>query len=250
MPAEIVMDDKRAIERAMGPMQMIQIAFQKAVESGGPEALAVADRILEQMAKQRDYEDRDRFNASLLRIQTELKPVVKRGWNDSTKSSFALVQDVDAAIAGLMRQEGMSLTFEPELNPQPNMVTIIGILSQGAYSRRYPLPMPCDGQGAKGGGVMSRTHATGSAATYAKRYLKNLIFDLSFKEKDDDGNAAGVGIEELSQEQFAPLKDAIEGATKISEVTSAYISALKAAKNDREKAAFEAAANKRKGELR
>ena len=63
----------------MQPMQMIQVAFQKALESGGADALAVADRILEQMTKQRDYESRERFNASLLRIQQTIKPILKRG---------------------------------------------------------------------------------------------------------------------------------------------------------------------------
>ena len=211
-------------------MAMIQEAFQKALESGGPEALAVADRILEQMAKQRDYEDRDRFNASLLHIQKQLKRIPKRGWNDSTKTHYALVEDVDAEIQGRMQEESMSLSFEPEAHPQPNMVTIVGILSQGAYSKRYPLPMPCDGQGAKGGGVMTRTHATGSAITYAKRYLKNMIFDLGFKEKDDDGNKAGGkqgGM--LDERKQIEMRDNILNAANRGELQRLYLLALSAA---------------------
>lgn len=219
----------RAIE-PMAPMEMIQIAFQKALESGGPDALAVADRILEQMQKQRDYEDRDRFNASLLRIQKQLKRIPKRGWNKSTDSTFALPEDVDAEIQGRMQAEGMSLSFEPEANPQPNMVTIIGILSQGAYSRRYPLPMPCDGQGAKGGGVMTRTHATGSAITYAKRYLKNMIFDLGFKEKDDDGNkAAGRKAGRLSEPENLQHLGYISQAGNMEDLAKVYRAAQTAA---------------------
>lgn len=240
----------------LAPMQMIQIAFQKALESGGADALAVADRILEQMAKQRDYEDRDRFNASLLRIQKQLKRIPKRGWNDSTKSHYALPEDVDAEIQGRMQQEGMSLSFEPEPNPQPNMVTIVGILSQGAYSRRYPLPMPCDGQGAKGGGVMTRTHATGSAITYAKRYLKNMIFDLGFKEKDDDGNAAAGAtrkIATLSESAQLDYLDSIRSASSKAELQKNYLAALKAAENIGDAAsikAFITAKDKRYGELK
>ena len=73
----------------MQPMQMIQVAFQKALESGGPEALAVADRILEQMAKQRDYEDRQAFTAALRRIQDRIEPIIKDCENKQTHSRYA-----------------------------------------------------------------------------------------------------------------------------------------------------------------
>ena len=250
-------DLELAQPKPMAAMEMIQVAFQKALDSGGPEALAVADRILEQMAKQRDYEDRDRFNSSLLRIQKSLKPVVKKGWNDSTKSFFAKTEDVDRAIQALMQQEGMSLSFEPEENSQPNMVTIVGVLSQGAYSCRYPLPIPCDGQGAKGGGVMTKVHATGSAITYGKRYLKNMIFDLQFKQKDDDGNgAAGISPEEagdgLETGEAADLLSLIEGSGDQTELQTNYFKARDAATKAKDMRAIEAfanAKNKRLGQL-
>jgi ERF superfamily protein len=217
--------------RPMDPMTMIQAAFQKALDEGGATALEVADRILQQMAKQRDYEDRDRFNASLLRIQKQLKPIAKTGWNDSTKSHFAEAASVDDAIEKLMQQEGMSLTFEPESHSQPMMVRIVGVLSQGAYSRRYPLDVPTDGQGPKGGGVMTRVHATGSAITYGKRYLKNMIFNLRFKEKDDDGNQAGgkQKLAELAEKDFVSLRDNISNASNKAELQKFYLAALSAA---------------------
>jgi hypothetical protein len=225
----------RPAQTAIAPMslpQMLQLSLQSALDSG--QGLEVVDRILAQVATQRDYEDRDRFNASLLRIQKQLKRIAKRGWNDSTKSWFAKSEDVDAEIQGLMQQEGMSLSFEPELNDQPNMVTIVGILSQGAYFRRYPLPMPCDGQGAKGGGVMTRTHATGSAITYAKRYLKNMIFDLGFKEKDDDGNGASghkAPVGQLDEKEVIRHTENITNAGDMKELERLYLAARKAAKD-------------------
>ena len=222
----------------MQPMEMIQVAFQKALDSGGPEALAVADRILEQMAKQRDYEDRGRFNASLLRIQKQLKRIPKRGWNAQTSSHYALAEDVDSEIQSLMQGEDMSLSFEPEPHDQPNMVTIVGILSQGAYSRRYPLPLPCDGQGPKGGGVMTRTHATGSAITYGKRYLKNMIFDLGFKEKDDDGNRAGsTATDSLPENTVIEYEDAMKDATNLDDLKRIFGECYRKAKDLNDSAA-------------
>jgi hypothetical protein len=226
MPAELAVQDKVQMQ----PMQMIQVAFQKALESGGADALAVADRILEQMAKQRDYEDREAFNAALRRVQDKLKPIAKDSVNPETHSRYASADSIDSQIESLLQQERMSLSFEPEAHPQPDMVRIVGILSLGAYSKRYPLDMPADGKGAKGGGVMSRTHATGSAITYGKRYLKNMIFNLRFKEKDDDGNQAGGGKPgAMDEKKFIEMRDDIENAPNKEELKRLYFLAIGAA---------------------
>lgn len=224
--------DNTAIERsapaAMQPMEMIQTAFQKALESGGADALAVADRILEQMAKQRDYEARDRFNSSLLRIQQELKPILKRGTGEKPGQKYALIEDIDAELNPLLSREGMSLSFEPAVSEKPNVIVVSAVLAQGAYERRYPLEMPADGAGPKGGSVMTRTHATGSAMTYAKRYLKNFIFDIQFKQKDDDGNRAGGGKApgSLDERRHIELRDNIANAASKTELQRIYLAAL------------------------
>lgn len=222
--------ETRAPEQ-MAPMQMIQVAFQKALESGGADALAVADRILEQMAKQRDYEDREAFNAALRRIQDELKPIAKRGDNPQTHSKYAKAEDIDSMIDGLMQREGMTLSFVPRSSDKDNEFVVVGILSLGAYSKEYPLPIPCDGKGPKGDGVMSRVHAVGSGVTYAKRYIKNMIFNLRFKEKDDDGNGASgkQKIPELSERDFLSYRDNIANANTKAELQKFYMAALTAA---------------------
>ena len=236
----------------LAPMQMIQVAFQKALDAGGVEALAVADRILEQMAKQRDYEDREAFTAALRRIQDELKPIAKRGENKQTHSKYAEAEDIDNAIDGLLAKEGMTLSFEPRSSDKENEIIIVGILSLGAYSREYALPIPVDGKGPKGDGVMSRVHAVGSGVTYGKRYIKNMIFNLRFKEKDDDGNQAGSNAQTMDPVALREWLDKIGLAQNGRELTASYIAALNiAAKVGDTQAAsqIEQAANRRKKEL-
>jgi hypothetical protein len=48
--------------------------------------------------------------------------------------------------------------------------------------------MPSDGKGAKGGDVMTKTHATGAAESYGMRYLLKMIFNIAIGEEDNDGN--------------------------------------------------------------
>lgn len=219
------------------PMEMIQLAFNKAIEQGS--ALEVIDRILEQQKWMIRHNEEEAFNAALKRIQKQLKRIPKRGFNSQTNSNYALVQDVDAAIQHLLDEEGMTLTFVPERSPDPMMVIIVGTLSLGAYKREYPLPMPTDGQGPKGGGVMTRTHATGSAITYAKRYLKDMIFDLRFDDPkhpalDDDGNAAGRTAPEdvLDESVVREFLDNIEASATPDELKRNYQAAQKAGSKD------------------
>jgi hypothetical protein len=211
-------------------MQMIQVAFQKAMDDGGAAALAVAKEILEQMEKQRDFEARDKFNSSLLRIQQTLKPIVKRGTGEKPGAKYALIEDIDAALNPLLAEERMNLTFEPAISDKQSTIVVTAILAQGAYERRYPLEMPADGAGPKGGQVMTRTHATGSAMTYAKRYLKNFIFDLQFKQKDDDGNrAGGKQPGTLDEREHLTHLDNIRNANDADELRKMYMAAQNAA---------------------
>src|SRR5262249_39252909 len=69
--------------------------------------------------------------------------------------------------------------------------------------------MPADGKGPKGGDVMSRTHATGSALSYARRYLLLMIFNISVGGDDDDGNRAGGQPDprDSAQTSFPPITE-------------------------------------------
>jgi hypothetical protein len=254
MSEQLALTEVPRTTRALEPMEMIQVAFNRAVADGGAAALAVAREILAQMEKQRDYEDRERFNAALRRIQDKVKPIAKRGFNNETKSWYALSDDVDNEIDALIRQEGMTLSFRPDVSPHPDSVLIIGVLSLGAYSREYPLDVPADGKGAKGGGVMTRTHATVSATTYGMRAIKKLIFNLRFKDKDDDGNKAGgkkVGV--LDERAETVHLDYIKGANSAEELQSLYKAAQKDADaigDTKATLAFVAAKNERYRKLK
>jgi hypothetical protein len=68
--------------------------------------------------------------------------------------------------------------------------------------RRYQADMPADGKGAKGGDVMTKTHATGSGMSYGMRYLLKMIFNVAVGEDDTDGNEP---VEGISPTQIADL---------------------------------------------
>lgn len=203
MSSELAATQEHTME---APQQMLARALDAAIKQGN--GMEVVSVILEQQRWMITHSEEQAFNEALRRIQNNLKKIPKKGKNKETNSTFARSEDVDDAIEEQISAEGMTLNFEPAESSKPDEVLVIGVLALGAFSKRYPLPMPADGKGAKGGGVMSRTHATGAAITYAKRYLKNMIFDLRFEEVDDDGNGA-TGV---TNEQAIGWIDAIKDA--------------------------------------
>jgi hypothetical protein len=131
------------------------------------------------------------FNTAMVRAQSEMTPVVADASNPQTRSKYATYAALDRAIKPHYTAHGLAPSFGTEPLTEPGMMRIVGILGHlDGFGRRYQIDMPIDTKGARGGDVMTRTHATGSALTYGKRYLLIAMFNLAI-EDDDDGNAAG-----------------------------------------------------------
>jgi hypothetical protein len=131
------------------------------------------------------------FNAALVRAQSEMSPIVADANNPQTRSRYGDLCCARPRDSPTLHRLAPSFGTEP-LN-EPDKMRVVGILGQlEGFARRYQIDMPIDTKGARGGDVMTRTHATGSALTYGKRYLMIAMFNLSIADNDDDdGNAAG-----------------------------------------------------------
>jgi hypothetical protein len=129
------------------------------------------------------------FNDALAAAQAEMAPVSKDAANDQTRSRYATLAALDRALRPIYSTRGFAVTFDSEPAPVEQTVRVVAYLTGHGHTRRYQLDMPADGKGAKGGDVMTRTHATASAITYGRRYLLCMAFNIS--TEDDDGNAAG-----------------------------------------------------------
>ena len=131
------------------------------------------------------------FEAEMNQVQTKIEQVRKDAENPHTQSKFASYSALDAAIRPTYVEHGFSISFDTEETPKPDTVVVLCYVGHRAgHSRVYRIAMPAEGKGARGGDVMSKTHATGSAVTYGRRYLLSMIFNIATMQ-DDDGNAAG-----------------------------------------------------------
>jgi hypothetical protein len=150
-------------------------------------------RLMEMRERLAAKEAERAFDRAMTQAQGEMRPVSKDSSNTQTRSRYASYLALDQALRPIYIKHGFSLTFNTGDAPHAGDLRVLCRVGHDAgHSVEYRIDMPADGKGAKGGDVMTRTHATGSAATYGRRYLLTMIFNITSGESDDDGNAAGL----------------------------------------------------------
>jgi hypothetical protein len=132
------------------------------------------------------------FNAAMAAAQKQMRPVVADATNPQTHSKYASYAALDEVLRPVYTEHGFGLSFDTGDGAPADYVRVLCYVTHvHGHSRTHHVDMPADGKGAKGGDVMTKTHASGSAYTYGQRYLLKLIFNVPVREFDDDGNAAG-----------------------------------------------------------
>ena len=150
------------------------------------------------------------FNAAMTESQEAMSPVRADAANPQTKSKYASYLALDKVLRPIYTKHGFALSFDTGDATNPDYVRIICYVShRDGHSRTYKIDMPADGKGAKGGDVMTKTHAVGSAATYGQRYLLKGIFNIAVGE-DDDGNRAGDTDQPISAAQVQTIRELID----------------------------------------
>ncbi len=139
------------------------------------------------------------FNEAMNDAQAELGPIAADANNPQTKSKYASYPKLDKAVRPVYSKHGFSLSFGTAEGAQTDYVRVTCLVSHRmGHSRAYHVDMPADGKGAKGGDVMTKTHAVGAAMSYGQRYLLKLIFNIAVGD-DDDGNSNGGKVREMGE---------------------------------------------------
>jgi len=167
-------------------------------------------RLLELRDKMEDRARSDAFDAAMASCQAAMRPIAADSNNPQTKSRYASYHALDKALRPIYSKHGFSLSFDTADGAPEGCVRIVCDVAMGGHTRRKHIDMPADGKGAKGGDVMTKTHATGAAVSYGSRYLLRMIFNVAVGESDNDGNATGEAIDE---KQAAIIRELID--TKI-----------------------------------
>jgi hypothetical protein len=170
------------------------VAFVQMIERVARDSSIDIDR-LDRLLVMRERENarlaEQAFNEALSLAQGEMQAVGVDSDNPQTRSRYASYAALDRAVRPIYTRYGFGLSFNTaDAAPGPEQIRMICAVSHGGYTRHYHVDMPVDGKGARGGDVMTKTHAMGSGISYGMRYLLRMIFNLAI-DYDDDGNAAG-----------------------------------------------------------
>lgn len=156
------------------------------------------------------------FNDAMRRAQEGMTHIREDADNPSTRSKYASYVALDKVARPIYVSCGFSVSFgQGDGAPEAHVRVVADVAHRGGHLRQYHADIPADGKGAKGGDVMTKTHATGSAFSYGRRYLLALIFNLVVSGmEDDDGNgASGSKISAAQKEALLALQKTVSADT-------------------------------------
>lgn len=144
------------------------------------------------------------FDASMADMQPELPAIGERGKavvQGQTRYTFALWEDINAAIKPVLMRHGFAMTFRTDFT---NGITVTGVLSHRAGHREETsITLPADASGSK-----NAVQAVASTVSYGKRYTAGALLNLTSHGEDDDAYRASV--ETISDEQEIAIAEMLE----------------------------------------
>ena len=235
------MSDKQAITRnASDPAALIQQALSQGAQPEVVRELVLLAQSMERFQWEREERQaKIDFDDALNACQKKIGRITPNRDRENG-IRWADYVEVDKAVRPVYLEAGFSIGFSEEDSSTEGR-RMCATLSRSGVSRSYFSKLV-----PAGNSKMSTADAEASAASRAMRYLLLKIFNIAVGiDKDEKKPFEGLDVK-----VYAPLMEAIEGAKSVSDVTAAYIQALKMARTDGEKKAFEAAAQKQKASLR
>jgi hypothetical protein len=148
------------------------------------------ERLMQMHERMQARSAEQQFNAAMSAAQHAMRPIAADAENPSTRSRYASYAQLDRALRPIYTTHGFGISFDTADSHKDEHVRVLGYVTHtGGHARTYHVDMPADGKGAKGGDVMTKTHAAGAAMSYGMRYLLKMIFNVAVGEDDRDGNA-------------------------------------------------------------
>lgn len=169
--------------------------------------------LLDMQMEIRREEAKVAFIQALNRVQAEIQPILKKSQNQQTNSKYAKVAEVDRVLTPLYTKHGFSLSFgtaDSIWADQGYIRIICDVSHEAGHIKTYHYDLPPDETGIKGTANKTKVHASASTLTYGQRYLKSLIFNLSFID-DTDGN---VPDSPITEKQVADIQALMDEAIK------------------------------------
>ena len=153
------------------------------------------------------------FNESLSDMQDKLPSVGERG-NAAGRYTYALWEDINAAIKPILKEHGFALSFRTDF---ADGVSVTGVLShRGGHSESTTIRLPTDPSGNK-----NAVQAVASSVSYGKRYAASALLNLTSHGEDDDAFASSRP-DPAGDPKYADWRASIEGCATKAELADAW----------------------------
>lgn len=157
--------------------------------------------------------DRRAYFAAMAICQKEVPVVTKTKRNDHNKSNYADLAAIEAQAMPVIHGHGFTVSFQPDGKSDAGELRIKWTVahSQG-HAEQGIAEIPMDGTGMKGSANMTGTQSFGSTASYGRRYLLCMLFNISTGDDNDAQPKPKEPVQHISEEQYRELCDMIEKA--------------------------------------
>lgn len=165
--------------------QGLPALFERAAQSPNFDVEALTKLV----ALKRDIEAdaaRRAFDQDFAALQAEIVPVETNAYDAQKRRSYADVNALVDAVAGLVAAKGFALSYDTEPSPVAGSVKITVRLMRDGVERRASVDVPMDGQGMRGNANMSAPQGYGSTVTYGRKLALTLLFNLTVGKRAEE----------------------------------------------------------------
>ena len=136
------------------------------------------ERLMAMYERMEDRRARSEFAADLAEMQDSLPSIGERG-NAAGRYTYALWEDINAAIKPILKQHGFALSFRTDFT---DGIAVTGVLShRSGHREETTIKLPADNSGNK-----NAVQAVASSVSYGKRYTAGALLNLTSHGEDDD----------------------------------------------------------------
>lgn len=150
--------------------------------------LAMKERMEDRAKEDKAWEAQKAYFTAMSACQTEIPVVRKKQRNTHTNSNYADLAAIEAEAMPIIHRHGFAVSFQPDGYNTDGALRILWEISHSeGHVRNGVGEIPVDGAGSQGKVNKTGTQAFGSTATYGRRYLLCMLFNISTGD-DNDGN--------------------------------------------------------------
>lgn len=171
--------------------------------------LAMKERMEDRAREDLDRRAKNAFFAAKAKCQAELPVVTKNKNNSHTKSNYADLAAIEQQAMPIIHRHGFAVSFQPDgYNEKGELRIKWEVAHEEGHSQSDVAGIPLDNAGSQGKVNKTGTQAFGSTATYGRRYLLCMLFNISTGDDRDGNRTEDNGA--ISEEQVRELWKIIE----------------------------------------